>query len=326
MKNFCKNKLFLGKKNFSTLIVPEINFENGNLTSSYATLLAAAKDLKSPSKVLLYGNKVSEETVKKASYEVDEVFVAENEKLENATAENLSHVVSSLQNTHKFKNIITSSNMFGRNFLPRIGGLLNVEPISDISKVLDAKKFQRYIYAGNAISTIENSQDLNLLSIRLTSFEPLALNEPSSPKITKAEVSGLDSVRSAVFVENLVTKSDKPELGSAKIVISGGRALKSAENFKLLDDLAACFKGAAIGASRAAVDAGFCANDLQVGQTGKNVAPDLYIAIGISGAIQHIAGMKDSKCIVAINTDGEAPIFNVSFSLLFIDCDLRFSW
>ena len=259
----------------------------------------------------MYGEKVSDELVKNAAYYVDNVYDAEHINLKNPTAEYLSYLVAIVQKQLNFEHILTSSNMFGRNFLPRLGGLLNIEPVSDVSKILGKNKFQRYIYAGNALSTVESSQKNQLLAIRLTSFDKKELVEPSSPKVNKIDVSELSTVKSAGFVENIVSKSDKPELGSAKVVISGGRALKSSENFKILDELASCFKGAAIGASRAAVDAGFVSNDLQVGQTGKTVAPDLYVAIGISGAIQHVAGMKDSKCIVAINTDAEAPIFSV---------------
>jgi len=314
-----KTNIFHFKKFFSTLIVPDINSQTGKIASSFNILQTAANDLKSPKKVLLFGDKVDEEKLKAASLDnVEEIFVAEHSKLKNPTSEALSLLVSNLQKANNFKNIITPSNNFGKNFLPRVGGILNLEPITEVSKILSENKFQRFIYAGNALSTIESSQENNLISIRLTSFESVVNASPCTPKVTKVDCNDLDGIISSEFVEDIVSKSDKPELGSAKVVISGGRALKSAENFKLLDDLAECFKGAAIGASRAAVDAGFCANDLQVGQTGKTVAPDLYIAIGISGAIQHIAGMKDSKVIVAINTDAEAPIFNVSCNLFYI--------
>lgn len=310
---FNKNFSFQNKHFFSTLIVPDINNETGKVNSSYSILLKAAEDLKSKNSVLLYGDKVSEDLIKSVSYYVENVYVAEHSKLKNPTSEYLSTLVAQIQKENNFAHIITPSSNFGRNFLPRVGGLLNIEPIADVNKIISSTSFQRYIYAGNALSTVESSQKSNLISIRLTSFEGKELKDASSPKVNKVDTSSLDGIKSAEFVENMITKSDKPELGSAKVVISGGRALKSGENFKMLDDLASCFKGAAIGASRAAVDAGFVGNDLQVGQTGKTVAPELYVAIGISGAIQHIAGMKDSKCIVAINTDADAPIFNVSF-------------
>lgn len=303
------NKTFSSiRRSFSTLIIPDIQNGSKLHLSNYRTLLKAAEQLSTPTKVLLYGNKVNDETIKEASSQVDEIFVVEDDKLLNPTSEYLSHIVGKLYEKEKFDNIIASSNNFGKNLIPRIGGLLNVEPISDVSKIISKNTFQRFLYAGNALSTIENTQKLNLISIRLTSFDKNELTHKET-KVTKFNQS-FDNVRSSTFVKDIVASSDKPELGSASVVISGGRALKSAENFKLLEELATCFKGAAIGASRAAVDAGYCGNDLQIGQTGKTVAPDLYVAIGISGAIQHIAGMKDSKTIVAINTDPEAPIFS----------------
>jgi electron transfer flavoprotein alpha subunit len=203
-----------------------------------------------------------------------------------------------------------------------VGGLLDVQPIGDVSKIENKNTFYRYFYAGNAMSKVNSAQKPNIITIRLTSFD----KSPEVPD-NKAESVKLDldidysNIRSSKFVENMSSKTDKVELTSARVVISGGRALKSKENFKILEDLASCFDGAAIGASRAAVDAGYVPNDLQVGQTGKVVAPDLYIAIGISGAIQHVAGMKDSKVIVSINNDPESPIFNVNkiiyYNLLF---------
>lgn len=312
MTNTSLNKLFCNFRYnfFSTLIVPEIN--NGKVhLNNFKTLLKASEQLSTP-KVLIYGDKVSEDTIKSASYCADEIFVVEHPSLANPTSESISAVVEQIHKENNLKYIIASSNNFGKNFIPRVGGLLNIQPISEVSKILGDNKFERFIYAGNAVSTVESSQPNNLLTIRLTSFDKKELESPSNPKITKVDVN-LDGIVTAVHEEDIIAQSDKPELGSASVVISGGRALKSADNFKLLDDLATCFKGAAIGASRAAVDAGYCGNDLQVGQTGKTVAPDLYIAIGISGAIQHIAGMKDSKTIVAINTDPEAPIFSVRF-------------
>jgi electron transfer flavoprotein alpha subunit len=224
----------------------------------------------------------------------------------------LSTIVSEVNKKYKFDNIITSHNNFGKDFLPRIGGLLDIQPISDVCKFEGKNIFYRYIYAGNALSKLESSQKPNIMTIRLTSFDKS--KEPASnPAVEKfTEDIQLDKVRSTKFVENMVSKSDKVDLSGAKVVISGGRALKSKENFKLLEELANCFELAAVGATRAAVDAGYVPNELQIGQTGKVVAPDLYVAIGISGAIQHIAGIKDSKVIVAINSDPDSPIFNVS--------------
>ena len=188
-----------------------------------------------------------------------------------------------------------------------------MQPISEVAKIESSKIFHRYFYAGNAISRIESNQKPNVLTIRLTSFDKTELSDNSAEVIDifnqiQPDFSG---TRQSKFKENITTKSEKAELSTAKVVISGGRALKSKENFKLLEDLSSCFINCAIGASRAAVDAGYVSNDLQVGQTGKTVAPDLYFAIGISGAIQHVAGIKDSKVIVAINSDPDSPIFNV---------------
>lgn len=299
--------------NFSTLIIPEIN--NGKLNRNYFNLLTAANELKSQNKVFLYGDKVTDDLINSLEDSVDTVFYSEDETLKNPTSEALSKLILNLHSKEKFTSIIAPSNMFGRNIIPRVAGLMNIEPLSDICKILDNKQFKRYIYAGNALSTIENTQNINLMTIRLTSFEQTLSSVKK--QVTKSKVEFTKS-NSSTFVENIETISDKPDLSTAKVVISGGRALKSKENFKLLDDLASCFKGAAIGASRAAVDAGYVNNDLQVGQTGKTVAPNLYIAIGISGAIQHVAGIKDSKYIVAINSDPESPIFSVR-NFLFVD-------
>lgn len=310
--NFFKNKFqFQGNFDFfrfSTLIIPEIN--NGKLNRNYFNLLTAANELKSQNKVFLYSDKVSDELINSLEGSVENVFYSEDDSLKNPTAETLSKLIFNLQAKEKFTSIIAPSNMFGRNLIPRLAGLMNLEPLSDISKILSNNQFKRFIYAGNALSTIENTQNMNLMTIRLTSFEQTTPSSAKQVTKTKLEVSKTNSSK---FIENIESKSDKPDLATAKVVISGGRALKSKENFKLLDDLATCFKGAAIGASRAAVDAGYVNNDLQVGQTGKTVAPNLYIAIGISGAIQHVAGIKDSKYIVAINSDPESPIFSVSF-------------
>ena len=186
--------------------------------------------------------------------------------------------------------------------------------MNDVCKI-EKNFFYRYLYAGNVLSKFESNQKPNILTIRLTSFDKCKESE------NNAEVENLSSnidirdIKSIQFIENMTPNSDKIDLGAAKVVISGGRALKNKENFKLLEDLASCFDSAAIGASRAAVDAGYVPNELQIGQTGKVVAPDLYIAIGISGAIQHVAGIKDSKVIVAINNDGDSPIFNVKFKI-----------
>jgi electron transfer flavoprotein alpha subunit len=231
--------------------------------------------------------------------------------LKNPSSEFISSVISHLHRQYNYESIIGPSNNYGKNILPRVGGLLDVQPISDVVKIESKTKFSRLFYAGNAICTIETSQKPNIMTIRLTSFDKTLEAENQAEVVKLVSQIDFSAIKSTSFKENIVSKTDKVELTSAKVVISGGRSLKSAENFKMLDELATCFDSAAIGASRAAVDAGYVPNDLQIGQTGKVVAPEIYFAIGISGAIQHVAGMKDSKVIVAVNSDGDCPIFQV---------------
>ena len=225
----------------------------------------------------------------------------------------MATITESVQKKNNYDNIISSSNNFGKDFIPRAAGLLDVQPLSDVSKI-EKNIFYRYLYAGNVLSKFESNQKPNILTIRLTSFDKSQEGDNQAVVESLQLDINLSDVKSTKFVENMTPNSDKIELGAAKVVISGGRALKSKENFKLVEDLASCFDSAAIGASRAAVDAGYVPNELQIGQTGKVVAPELYIAVGISGAIQHVAGMKDSKVIVAINNDADSPIFNVVYN------------
>jgi len=236
---------------------------------------------------------------------VSKVLVADNAAYEHQLAENVSLLV--LELAGDFEHIIATALTTGKNFMPRVAALLDVTQISDIIAVESSDTFVRPIYAGNAIATVQSLDSKKVITVRATGFDAVATDG-------NAEVVTLDIATDAslsAHVSDELTESERPDLGAAGVVISGGRGMQNGDNFKLLDGIADKL-GAAIGASRAAVDAGFVPNDMQVGQTGKIVAPDLYIAVGISGAIQHLAGMKDSKIIVAINKDPEAPIFQVA--------------
>lgn len=236
---------------------------------------------------------------------VSKVLVADNAAYEHQLAENVSLLVVEL--AADYEHIIATALTTGKNFMPRVAALLDVAQVSDIIAVESADTFIRPIYAGNAIATVQSLDSKKVITVRATGFDAVATDG-------SAEVVALDKATDAgtsSHVSDELTVSERPDLGAAGVVISGGRGMQNGDNFKLLEGIADKL-GAAIGASRAAVDAGFVPNDMQVGQTGKIVAPDLYIAVGISGAIQHLAGMKDSKVIVAINKDPEAPIFQVA--------------
>ncbi|WP_431281379.1 electron transfer flavoprotein subunit alpha/FixB family protein [Humitalea sp. 24SJ18S-53] len=237
---------------------------------------------------------------------VAKVLTAEAAPYAHALAEPLAALLVAL--APGYTHLLGASSAIGKNVMPRVAALLDVQPISDVAAVVDADTFVRPIYAGNALATVRSSDTKKVMTIRAASFDPVAADGGSAP--IEAAATAADPGLS-VFVGAEIAKSERPELTAARIVISGGRAMGSAENFHILDKVADLL-GAAVGASRAAVDAGYAPNDHQVGQTGKIVAPELYIAIGISGAIQHLAGMKDSKFIVAINKDEEAPIFQVA--------------
>jgi electron transfer flavoprotein alpha subunit len=237
---------------------------------------------------------------------VAKVLAADASHLEHALAENLAPLVAAL--AKDYSHVLAPATTFGKNVLPRVAALLDVQQISEITAVVSPDTFERPIYAGNAIATVQSKDPIKVVTVRTTAFDPAPATGGSAA--TETVDAGADAGLSS-FVGQELSKSDRPELTTAKIVISGGRGMQSGENFKLLEAVADKL-GAAIGASRAAVDAGFVPNDYQVGQTGKIVAPELYIAVGISGAIQHLAGMKDSKVIVAINKDEEAPIFQVA--------------
>ena len=237
---------------------------------------------------------------------VKKVLSVEGAHYENFTAENFTPVIVKL--AENYSHIVCSANTFGKILMPRIAAHLDTSQVSDIIKVISPDTFLRPIYAGNAFATIKSNDTKKCVTIRPTSFDPCESIGGSAP-IEKVDPS--EEFSNTKFIKREEIKSDRPELGTARIVVSGGRGMQSGDNFKLITEIADKL-GAAIGASRAAVDAGYISNDHQVGQTGKVVVPDLYIAIGISGAIQHLAGMKESKVIVAINKDGEAPIFSVA--------------
>ena len=284
--------------------------EHDNVSLKVATLntIAAALALSGAVDVLVAGDAcqgVAAEVAKAVG--VSKVFVTESPALANALAENVSSQV--LELAKNYTHILFASTAQGKNVAPRVAALLDVAQISDVTRVIDGQTFERPIYAGNAIATVQSSDALMVLTIRTTAFDAVALGSNAAPVQTIQAVtdSGLSQ-----FLSKAIAKSDRPELAGAKIIVSGGRALGSAEKFTEVMTPLADKLGAAMGASRAAVDAGYAPNDWQVGQTGKIVAPDLYVACGISGAIQHLAGMKDSKVIVAINKDSEAPIFSVA--------------
>jgi electron transfer flavoprotein alpha subunit len=281
--------------------------DNASLKPVTLNVLAAAAAIGGDIDVLVAGEGcgAAAEAASKAAG-VAKVLVADNAAYGHHLAENLSLLVADLGKS--YTHILTSAATTGKDFLPRVAALLDVAQISDIIKVESADTFVRPIYAGNAIATVQSSDAIKVITVRGTGFDPV------SGEGGAASVESIDNTQDAgtsSFVGEEMAKSDRPELTAAEIVISGGRGMQNGENFKLLESVADKL-GAAMGASRAAVDAGFVPNDMQVGQTGKIVAPNLYIAVGISGAIQHLAGMSGSKVIVAINKDEEAPIFQVA--------------
>ena len=238
---------------------------------------------------------------------VTKVLVADNAAYAHFLAEPLAALITSLAGP--YSHILSASSAVGKNVMPRAAALADSQPISDISDVVDADTFIRPIYAGNALATVKSSDAKKFITVRAASFDPVAAEGGSA---TIEQVGPGEITDASKFVSSELSKSERPELSSAKIIVSGGRGMQNGENFTKLIDPVADKLHAAVGASRAAVDAGFVPNDYQVGQTGKVVAPDLYVAVGISGAIQHLAGMKDSKVIVAINKDEDAPIFQVA--------------
>ena len=281
--------------------------DNTTLKPSTLVTLGAAQKIGGDIHVLVTGSNCSGVAESVAQCEgVSKVIKADAPELEFKLAENVAPIIVELASN--YTHILCPATTFGKNVMPRAAALLDVQQISDISAVIDSDTFERPVYAGNAIATVKSSDSLKLITIRGTAFDPVAA-EGGNASIEDINSKG-DSGLSA-YVGRETSGSDRPELTAAGVVISGGRGVGSGENFALIEQLADKL-GAAVGASRAAVDAGYVPNDYQVGQTGKVVAPALYIAIGISGAIQHLAGMKDSKTIVAINKDEDAPIFQVA--------------
>ncbi len=289
----------------SILVIAEHN--NLEVKSSTLSTISAASKINNEIEVLVIGSNIEIISKEISNYQnVKKVLSLDDQKFEHAIAENIEPVIVTL--AEKYSHIFAPATTFGKNIMPRVAVKLDIAQISDIVSVESEDTFVRPIYAGNALATVKSNDIKKVITVRPTSFDVVAKEGGSSV----VETLKLDTSEHHVeFIDRQESKSDRPELSTARIVVSGGRGLQSAENFKLISDIADKLN-AAIGASRAAVDAGYVSNDYQVGQTGKVVVPDLYIAVGISGAIQHLAGMKESKVIVAINKDEEAPIFNIA--------------
>lgn len=287
-----------------TLVIAE--HDNGALKPETSKTINAASKLGFDIDVLIAGLNIGEMSEQVAGIEgVTTVLTADNALYQHQLAENMAELVLAIADN--YTHIVASATTTGKNFMPRVAALLDVAQVSEIIEVIDSDTFKRPIYAGNAIATVKSLDSKKVITVRASSFD---LQNQQSP----ASINALDTLSDTQlsdFVSVEQTESERPELTAAEVVISGGRGMQNGENFALLNGIADKL-GAAIGASRAAVDAGFVPNDMQVGQTGKIVAPNLYIAVGISGAIQHLAGMKDSKVIVAINKDPDAPIFQVA--------------
>ena len=289
----------------STLVIAE--HDNTNLKPATLNTVAAANVIGGAVHILVAGNACQSVADEAAAVDgVEKVILADDSAYENQLAESTANLIKSIASD--YSHIFAPATTFGKNVLPRLSALLDVQQISEITEVVSEDTFKRPIYAGSCIATVKSSDSTKVITVRATAFDPVNASGGSA-SIESISADGVSVLSS--FVNEEIAQSDRPELTAASIVISGGRGMQSGDNFHLLETIADKL-GAAVGASRAAVDAGFVPNDYQVGQTGKIVAPDLYIAVGISGAIQHLAGMKDSKVIVAINKDEDAPIFQVA--------------
>ena len=289
----------------TALVISE--HDNSELKGATLNTITAALKLDEEIHVLVAGsncNTVAESAAKAEG--VSKVLYVDSPEYKNFLAENISLLIKNLSGD--YSSILAPATTNGKNYMPRVAAFLDVAQISDISSVESNDTFQRPIYAGNCIATVTSSDDVKVITVRTTAFDPVP-SDSGSAEIVKLEE--INDAGISQFIKDELAESDRPELTAADVIISGGRGMQNGENFNLLEGIADKL-GAAIGASRAAVDSGFVPNDYQVGQTGKIVAPNLYIAVGISGAIQHLAGMKDSKVIVAINKDEDAPIFQVA--------------
>jgi electron transfer flavoprotein alpha subunit len=289
----------------SILVIAE--HDNNSLKGATLNTVAAAVKLEQDITVLIAGSECGSVVTEAQTIDsISKVIAVDNSAYKNFIAEELSALVLTIASDYSY--IMAPATTFGKNLLPRISAKLDSQQISDIISVESGDTFKRPIYAGSCIATVKSNDSIKVISVRSTAFDAIGMSNSDVEVVTVNPVNGIGT---SEFVSEEIAKSDRPELTAANIVISGGRGMQSGDNFHLLDSIADKL-GAAVGASRAAVDAGYVPNDYQVGQTGKIVAPDLYIAVGISGAIQHLAGMKDSKVIVAINKDEDAPIFQVA--------------
>jgi len=289
----------------SILVIAE--HDNSELKVATLNAVAAGMEIGGDIDILIAGSDC--DAVADAASQIpgiNQILLANKESYKNALAENIGNLVVELADG--YSHIVTAATTNGKNFMPRVAAKLDVSQVSDISAVVSEDTFERPIYAGNCIATVQSTDSVKVITVRTTGFDACA-STGGSATITQVDNDADAAISS--FIKEEIAESDRPELTAADVVISGGRGMQNGDNFSLLNGIADKL-GAAIGASRAAVDSGFVSNDMQVGQTGKIVAPDLYIAVGISGAIQHLAGMKDSKVIVAINKDEEAPIFQVA--------------
>ena len=280
--------------------------DNADLKGSTLNTISAASEL-GPVTILIAGSECADVANTAANLSgVSKVLLVDDAQYANALAEVFTPLILSIAND--YTHVLAPATTFGKNLLPRVAAILDVQQISEITAIHDIQTFDRPVYAGNAIATVQSIDPIKVLTVRATAFEAVNKSETTANII---QIDAAENPDQSEFISTQLSKSDRPELTQANIIISGGRGMQNGKNFAMLEKIADIL-GAAVGASRAAVDSGFVPNDYQVGQTGKIVAPDLYIAVGISGAIQHLAGMKDSKVIVAINKDEEAPIFQIA--------------